>query len=101
AGAILASAALAAALTPRSAAAQWAYDYGYTGPAYSYSPHSYPGYGAYPNYGYQYYGGGDWGSNRHWRDRNWRGEEWRHGYRRQAGQGRAWSDGFSGSSGGP
>ena len=50
AGAILASVAIGAVATPRPAEAQWVYDYGYPGPAYSYSQYAHPGYWASPSY---------------------------------------------------
>ena len=96
AGAVLATAAFSMGVMPRSAAAQYAYYYGYPAagyypypyPAYTYYPsYAYPFY-SYPSYGYPYYGGGRWGSGRGGWDRGWSGRGWDHDGWRNAGRGK-------------
>ena len=86
AGAVLATTVLAIGVMPRSAAAQYAYYYGYpaTGsylysyPAYTYYPSYADPFHGYPSYGYPYYGDRGWSSGR---------GGWDHGGWRNAGQG--------------
>src|SRR5882757_8693630 len=83
--AVLATAALAMGVMPRSAAAQYVYDYGYgyPGTVYSNSPYSYPSYSYpyYPGYHYPHHWHGEWGEHRgRWdRDRDRGGHGWDRG----------------------
>ena len=72
AGSVLATAVIAIGVTPRPAAAQYVFHYGYPAagyysyayPPYTYYPsYTYPSY-SYPYYVYPYYGRGGWGSGR-------------------------------------